>query len=107
MRIAISTDSGSGISQEEGQRLGIRVVPMPFRIDGKEYYEDVNITREAFFEALSGDVDVTTSQPSPEDIMKVWDELLESHDQVVHIPLTSGLSGSTQTAIMLSQDEAY
>ena len=107
MKIGVSTDSGSGITQAEGQKLGIRVVPMPFRIDGTEYYEDINITREGFFEKLARDCDVATSQPSPEDIMNVWDALLEECDQVVHIPLTSGLSGSTQTAMMLAQDEKY
>ena len=89
MRIGVSTDSGSGITQEEGKKLGIRVVPMPFRIDGQEYFEGVNITREEFFEKLQDDCDIATSQPSPEDVMKVWDELLETCDQVVHIPLTS------------------
>ena len=107
MRIAVSTDSGSGISQEESKALGIRVVPMPFRIDGEEYFEGVNLTREEFFEKLKTDCDVATSQPSPEDVMKTWDELLEENDAVVHVPLTSGLSGSTQTAIMLSQDDKY
>ena len=107
MRIGVSTDSGSGITQEEGKQLNIRVVPMSFRIDGNEYFEDVNITREEFFEKLQGDADVATSQPSPEDVMKVWDELLETCDQIVHIPLTSGLSGSTQTAMMLSHEDKY
>ncbi|SFG39247.1 DegV family protein [Oribacterium sp. WCC10] len=107
MRIGVSTDSGSGITQEEGKALGIRVVPMPFRIDGQEYFEGVNITKEEFYEKLQNDCDVATSQPSPEDVMKVWDELLEECDQVVHIPLTSGLSGSTQTAMMLSHEDKY
>lgn len=107
MRIGVSTDSGSGISQEESLELGIRVVPMPFRIDGAEYFEGVNLSREEFFEKLKTDCDVATSQPSPEDVMKVWDELLEENDAVVHVSLTSGLSGSTQTAIMLSQDDKY
>lgn len=107
MKIGVSTDSGSGITQAAGKELGIRVVPMPFRIDGEEYFEDINITREEFFDKLQHDAEVSTSQPGMEDLMRVWDELLEDNDQVVHIPLTSGLSGATQTAIMLSHDEKY
>ncbi len=107
MRIGVSTDSGSGISQEESRALGIRVVPMPFRIDGEEYFEGINLSREEFFEKLKTDCDIATSQPSPEDVMKTWDALLAENDAVVHVPLTSGLSGSTQTAIMLSQDDKY
>ncbi len=107
MKIEVSTDSGSGISQEESRLLGIRVVPMPFRIDGQEFFEDINITREDFFERLEQGAEVATSQPSMEDVMRVWDELLRECDAIVHVPLTSGLSGSTQTAIMLSQEERY
>lgn len=107
MKIAISTDSGSGISQEESRELNIRVVPMPFRIDGEEFFEDINISREEYFRRLENDCDIATSQPSMEDVMSVWDELLRENDAVVHVPLTSGLSGSTQTAIMLSQEEQY
>ncbi len=107
MRIGVSTDSGSGITQEESRRLGVRVVPMPFRIDDQEFFEDINITREVFFEKLQNDCEISTSQPSMDEVMKVWDELLESCDQVVHIPLTSGLSGSTQTAMMLSHEDKY
>lgn len=107
MRIGVATDSGSGITQAEGKELGIRVVPMPFRIDGKEYFEDINITREEFFEKLKNDCDIATSQPSPESVMKVWDEMLKEYDQIVHVPLTSGLSGSTQTAMLLSHDDKY
>ena len=107
MKIGVSTDSGSGITQEESRQLGVRVVPMPFRIDGQEYFEDINITREVFFEKLQNDCEISTSQPSMDEVMKVWDELLETCDQVVHIPLTSGLSGSTQTAMMLSHEDKY
>ena len=107
MKIGVSTDSGSGITQEESRRLGVRVVPMPFRIDDQEFFEDINITREVFFEKLQNDCEISTSQPSMDEVMKVWDELLETCDQVVHIPLTSGLSGSTQTAMMLSHEDKY
>ena len=107
MNVGVSTDSGSGITPQESAELGIRVVPMPFRIDDQEYYENINLTREEFFEKLKNDHDIATSQPSMEDVMKVWDELLETCDQIVHVPLSSGLSGSTQTAMMLAQDEKY
>ncbi len=107
MRIAVSTDSGSGISQKESRELGISVVPMPFRIDGKEYFEDINLSREDFFEMLKKDCEIATSQPSPEDVMKLWDALLQENDAVVHVPLTSGLSGAAQTALMLSEEEKY
>ena len=104
MNVGVSTDSGSGITPQESAELGIRVVPMPFRIDDQEYYENINLTREEFFEKLKNDHDIATSQPSMEDVMKVWDELLETCDQIVHVPLSSGLSGSTQTAMMLAED---
>lgn len=107
MRIGVSTDSGSGISQEEGRALGVRVVPMPFRIDGAEYFEDINISREEYFRRLAEDAEVSTSQPAMEDVMKVWDEMLQDCDFIVHVPITSGLSGATQTALMLSQEEQY
>ena len=107
MNIAISTDSGSGISQAESRLLEISVVPMPFRIDTEEYFEDINLTRQAFFEKLEKDCEISTSQPAPETLLKVWDTLLQTHDQIVHVPLTAGLSGSTQTARMLSEEEPY
>lgn len=107
MNVGVSTDSGSGITPQESAELGIHVVPMPFRIDDQEYYENINLTRGEFFEKLKNDHDIATSQPSMEDVMKVWDELLETCDQIVHVPLSSGLSGSTQTAMMLAQDEKY
>lgn len=107
MKIGICTDSGSGITPEEGRELGIKVVPMPFRMGEEEYFEDINISREEFFQRLLSGELVSTSQPSMESVMEAWDELLTEYDEVVHIPLSSGLSGSTQTAIMLSQDEPY
>ena len=106
-RIAIITDSNSGITQEQGRELGIRVVPMPFTIGGEDYFEDINLTQERFYELLNGNVDVSTSQPSPGDLKDLWDELLEDHDEIVYIPMSSGLSSSCQTAYMLSQEEDY
>lgn len=105
--IGIVTDSHSSITQEEARRLGIRVLPMPFYIDDEAYLEDITLTREAFFEKLQSGAKVTTSQPSPDSVMKIWDEALEEYEQILHIPMSSGLSGSCQTAMMLAQEEAY
>jgi len=103
-KISIMTDSNSGITQKEAQALGIRVLPMPFLIDGETYFEDINFTQEEFYERLSQDVDISTSQPAPETVMSAWDELLEISESVVYLPMSSGLSGSCQTAIMLAGD---
>ena len=93
-RIAIVTDSNSGITQAEGKQLGVYVLPMPFDIDGQPYFEDINLTQEQFYEKLTGDADVSTSQPSPDAVMSLWDDLLKNkeYDEIVHIPMSSGLS---------------
>ena len=104
MKIAIVTDSNSGITQEEGKQLGIRIVPMPFMINGEEYLEDITLTQQEFYAKLGEGSDISTSQPSPESIMALWDEVLEEYDEIVHIPMSSGLSGSCQTAMMLAED---
>lgn len=103
-RIAIVTDSNSGITQSEAKSLGISVVPMPFFIDGELYQEDINLTQEEFYEKLKKDAKITTSQPSPGDIIDLWNKLLKEYDEVVHIPMSSGLSTSCATALMLAQD---
>lgn len=103
-RIAVVTDSNSGITPKEADAWGITVIPMPFLIEGEMYYENITLTQEQFYDKLSNDVDISTSQPSPEDVTKIWDDLLESVDTIVHIPMSSGLSGSCQTAQMLAQD---
>ena len=103
-KIAIVTDSNSGITQEEAQKMGIHVLPMPFTIDGNEYFEGINLTQEEFYEKLKGDADIATSQPSPHAILKLWDELLKEYDEIVQIPMSSGLSGSCQTAAALAAD---
>ncbi len=103
-KISIMTDSNSGITQKEAEVLGVRVLPMPFLIDGETYFEDINFTQEEFYERLSQDVDISTSQPAPEAVMRAWDELLETSESVVYIPMSSGLSGSCQTAAMLAGD---
>ena len=103
-KIAVITDSNSGITFEEAKQLGVRVVPMPFLIDGETYFEEISLSQEDFYKHLGDNVDISTSQPSPEDVMKRWDDALEEADSVVYIPMSSGLSGSCQTAVMLSDD---
>ncbi len=103
-KVAIATDSNSGITQAEAQTLGIRVLPMPFYINEELFFEDVTLTQEAFYCRLAEDADISTSQPSPGDVTDLWEKLLESHDQVVYIPMSSGLSASCETALMLSAD---
>ena len=103
-KIAVITDSNSGITQSQAKEYGLYVLPMPFMIDDETFYEDITLTQDAFYERLSGGANVITSQPSPDSIMQLWDELLESHDEIVHIPMSSGLSGSCQSALMLAED---
>ncbi|MCI6653907.1 MAG: DegV family protein [Clostridium sp.] len=103
-KIAIITDSNSGINFEAGKEIGVRILPMPFLIDGKTYYEEISLSQTEFFEKLDSDVDISTSQPSPESVMKIWDEALEEADEVVYIPMSSGLSSSCHTALMLADD---
>ena len=104
MKVAVVTDSNSGITQAQAKEMGVYVLPMPFMIDGTEYLEDINLTQKEFYEHLSGDHDVSTSQPSPETILNLWEKLLEEYDAVVHIPMSSGLSSSCQTAKTLADD---
>ena len=103
-KVAVMTDSNSGITQNEAKEMGITVLPMPFIIDGETCYEDISLTQEQFYEKLAQNVDVSTSQPSVEDVLKYWDKALEDADELVYIPMSSGLSGSCSTAQMLSQD---
>ena len=103
-KIAIVTDSNSGITQEEAKELGIRVVPMPFYINGELYYEDITLTQDEFYEKLETGADISTSQSSPGDVMELWEELLEEYDEVIHIPMSSGLSSSCENAIMLARE---
>jgi len=105
-KVAVVTDSNSGITQMMAKDLGIKVIPMPFMFGDSTdtYYEDINLTREEFFQRMAEGQTVHTSQPAPADVMKTWDDLLEKYDEVVHIPMSSGLSGSCQSAIALAQD---
>ena len=107
MRIAVVTDSNSGITQKRAKEMGVFVLPMPIMIDGETYFEDINLTQEHFYEKLEHDTYISTSQPSPESVMKMWDRVLKEYDQLVHIPMSSGLSGSCQTAMMLANDDKY
>lgn len=101
--VAIVTDSNSGISQAEAKELGIYVIPMPFLVDGKLYFEDVDMNKEQFYHFLENDADLSTSQPSPGDVMDLWDKLLKEYDEIVHIPMSSGLSASCSTAMGLAR----
>ncbi len=103
-KIAIVTDSNSGITQEQALEWGITVVGMPFLIDGITYYDGITLSRDSFYGKLAENANISTSQPSPDTIIKLWDKLLKEHDEVLHIPMSSGLSGSCQTAMMLAQD---
>jgi len=103
-KIAIVTDSNSGITQAQAKELGLHVLPMPFMINNETYFEDITLTQNEFYERLASGAEVVTSQPSPDSVMKLWDELLEDHDEIVHIPMSSGLSGSCQSALMLAAD---
>lgn len=104
MKIAVVTDSNSGISREEGEQLGLFVLPMPFLIDGQMYLEGIDLSHEEFYRRMAAGADITTSQPSPGSVLTLWDNLLREYDQIVHIPMSSGLSGSCQTAQVLAQD---
>lgn len=103
-KIAILTDSNSGITQDQAASLGVYVIPMPFFIDGEQYFEGINLTQEQFYQKLSEDADISTSQPSVGEMQDKWDELLKEYDEIVFIPMSSGLSGTCQTARMLSED---
>lgn len=106
-KTGILTDSHSGITQEEAKKLGIYVLPMPFYINDQCHYEGKDISREEFIEYLKNDENVSTSQPSPEAVMNLWDEILKEYEELVYIPISSGLSGSCSTATAMAQDDDY
>ena len=103
-KIAVVTDSNSGITQNQGKELGIYVLPMPFTIDGHTFYEDIDLTQEQFYEKLSQGADIATSQPAIDSLLGLWKQLLKEYDQIIHIPMSSGLSGSCATAMAMAQD---
>ena len=104
MKIAIVTDSNSGIYPEEAKELGVRVVPMPVNIDGEEYLETIDLDRDFFYQKQEAGSVITTSQPSPGLLTDLWEELLETHEGVLYIPMTSGLSSSYNTAATLAAE---
>ena len=103
-KVAVVTDSNAGIRQKEAKELGIFVLPMPFTIDDQTYYEDINLTQEEFFEKQLNGAEIFTSQPVVGNVKELWDQILKDYDEIVHIPMSSGLSGSCQTAMMLAQE---
>ena len=104
-KIAVVTDSNSGITQDQARELGIYVLPMPFTINDADYYEDINLTQDDFYRMLTKDHAVIhTSQPLPADITSLWDSLLKDYDEIVHIPMSSGLSGSCESACVFAED---
>ncbi|MDD6039124.1 MAG: DegV family protein [bacterium] len=103
-RVAIVTDSNSGITQAEGARYGISVLPMPFYINDEMYYEEINLSQEQFYEKLLSGVDISTSMPLVGNVTELWDKLLQEYDEIVHIPMSSGLSSACETACMLAQE---
>ena len=106
-KVVILTDSSSGIRQAEAQQLGISVLPMPFFINGETLFEDINLTQDTFYEHLTDGAEISTSMPAVGDLTDRWDELLKEYDEIVYIPLSSGLSSSCETATALSSDEEY
>ena len=103
-KIAVITDSNAHITPQEAEKLGISVVPMPFMIGDETFYEGITLSREEFYAKMESGASIATSQPSPSDVMSIWDEALKTHDEVVYIPMSSGLSGSCQSARMLADD---
>jgi DegV family protein with EDD domain len=104
MKIAVVVDSNSGVGLEEADDLGLVVLPMPFMIDGETYEEGISLDQEGFYRYQEAGAEIKTSQPSPDTVMSLWNRLLEDHDQIVHIPMSSGLSGSCQTALVLAEE---
>ncbi len=104
MKTAIVTDSNAGISQEKAKKYGVYVLPMPFYVDGELYFEDRTMTHEEFYVRQQAGSKIYSSQPAPADVMELWDEVLKEHDELLYIPMSSGLSGSCATAQAMAQD---
>lgn len=103
-KVAVVTDSNSGITQQQAKTEGVYVLPMPFFVNGETYFEDINLTQEQFYEKLESDADISTSMPAVADVIDTWDRLLKEYDEIVHIPMSSGLSGSCEAAMVLAQE---
>jgi DegV family protein with EDD domain len=104
LNVAVITDSNSGITQRQAMKHGLHVIPMPFTMDGVNYFEDINLSQETFYAKLQDDIKISTSQPSPGALVDKWEELLQTHDEIVHMPMSSGLSASCQSATALAFD---
>ncbi len=103
-KIAIVTDSNSGITEDQGKELGIHVLPMPFYINEELFFENISLTQEEFYQKLEEDAEISTSQPSPGDVLDLWDKILEEYEEIVHIPMSSGLSSTCETAMSLAKE---
>lgn len=103
-KIAIITDTNSGITVETAKEINVILISMPFIVNGVSYYEGINFTKDEFYKEMRNDSDISTSQPSPADVTDIWEETLKSYDTIVYIPMSSGLSSSCNTAKMLSED---
>ncbi|MCI5919657.1 MAG: DegV family protein [Roseburia sp.] len=103
-KVAIVSDSNSGITQTQAEELGVKILPMPFFLNGETLYEDINLTQDQFYEKLTDGVEISTSMPLVGNVTDMWDEILKEYDEIVYIPMSSGLSSSCETAYMLSQD---
>ena len=106
-KIAVATDSNSGITQAQAKQMGIRVLPMLFFINEELFFEDITLTQAEFYQRLAEDADISTSQPAPADVMELWDGLLQEYEHVIYIPMSSGLSASCETAVAMAADEPY
>lgn len=105
MKTAITTDGNSGLTRAEAEKLGITIIPTPVIIDGQIYLEDISLTQDFFYEKLTGNSQISTSQPSPESLKEYWDKLLEEYDEIIYIPISSGLAAAYDTAYQLTQTE--
>ena len=103
-KIAIVTDSNSGITEDQGKELGIHVLPMPFYINEELFFENISLTQEEFYQKLEEDAEISTSQPSPGAVLDLWDKILEEYEEIVHIPMSSGLSSTCETAMSLAKE---
>ena len=103
-KTAVVTDSNAGFLPEEAEEKQIFILPMPFMIDGKDYLENVDLTEEVFYQMMKENRSISTSQPAPGDVMALWDRVLAEYEELVYIPMSSGLSASCQSAVMLAKD---
>lgn len=106
-KVAIITDSNSGITQMQAKEMGIQVVPMPFFVNDEIFYEDISMTQKEFYEYLTQGAEVTTSQPNPETLRNLWESVLKDYEEIIYIPMSSGLSSSCGTAMMLSYEDEF